>query len=135
MQLDQANRGFSFSKEGPLDMRMSQKGSMAADLVNFASEKTLSDILYFFGEERASRRIATAIVARRETELFVTTTDLAKLIESVLPRSKSGQSHPATRSFQAIRIAIIKEYGVMCFIISVIHTNTKAVHIVPNTIK
>ena len=110
MQLDQANRGFSFSKEGPLDMRMSQKGSMAADLINFASEKTLSDILYFFGEERASRRIAKAIVARREKELFVTTTDLAKLIETVLPRSKPGHSHPATRSFQAIRIAVNKEY-------------------------
>jgi hypothetical protein len=83
---------------------------MAADLINFASEKTLSDILYFFGEERASRRIAKAIVARREKELFVTTTDLAKLIETVLPRSKPGQSHPATRSFQAIRIAVNKEY-------------------------
>jgi 16S rRNA (cytosine1402-N4)-methyltransferase len=110
MQLDQATRGFSFLKEGPLDMRMSQTGPTAADLINSASEKMLSNILYFFGEERASRRIAKAIVARRDQEPFGTTTDLAKIIESVLPRSKPGQSHPATRSFQALRIAVNKEY-------------------------
>ena len=110
MQLDQATRGFSFLKEGPLDMRMSQTGPTAADLVNFASEKILSNILYFFGEERASRRIAKAITTRRKQEIFETTTDLAKLIESVLPRSKPGHSHPATRSFQALRIAVNKEY-------------------------
>ena len=110
MQFDQGDRGFSFLKEGPLDMRMSQTGPTAADLVNYASEKKLSDILYFFGEERASRRIAKAITARREKDFFETTTDLAKLIESVLPRSKPGQSHPATRSFQALRIAVNKEY-------------------------
>ena len=110
MQLDEATRGFSFLKEGPLDMRMSQTGPTAADLVNSASEKTLSNILYFFGEERASRRIAKAIATRRKQAVFETTTDLAKLIESVLPRSKPGQSHPATRSFQALRIAVNKEY-------------------------
>ncbi len=110
MQLDEATRGFSFLKEGPLDMRMSQTGSTAADLVNTSSEKTLSNILYFFGEERASRRIAKAITARRKQAFFETTTDLAKLIESVLPRPKPGQSHPATRSFQALRIAVNKEY-------------------------
>ncbi len=110
MQLDEATRGFSFLKEGPLDMRMSQTGSTAADLVNTSSEKTLSNILYFYGEERASRRIAKAITARRKQAFFETTTDLAKLIESVLPRSKPGQSHPATRSFQALRIAVNKEY-------------------------
>ena len=110
MQLDEATRGFSFLKEGPLDMRMSQTGPTAADLVNSASEKTLSDILYFFGEERASRRIAKAITSRRKQAVFETTTDLAKLVESVLPRSKPGQSHPATRSFQALRIAVNKEY-------------------------
>ena len=92
MQLDEANRGFSFLKEGPLDMRMSQTGPTAADLVNTASEKTLSDILYFFGEERASRRIAKAITARRKQEFFETTTDLAKLIESVL-RDQNQGSH------------------------------------------
>ena len=110
MQLDEATRGFSFLKEGPLDMRMSQTGPTAADLVNSASEKTLSNILYFFGEERASRRIAKAITTRRKQVVFETTTDLAKLIESVLPRAKPGQSHPATRSFQALRIAVNKEY-------------------------
>jgi 16S rRNA (cytosine1402-N4)-methyltransferase len=110
MQLDQATRGFSFLKEGPLDMRMSQTGPTAADLVNSASEKILSNILYFFGEERASRKIAKAITDRRKQGLFETTTDLAKLVESVLPRSKPGQSHPATRSFQALRIAVNKEY-------------------------
>ena len=110
MQLDQANRGFSFLKEGPLDMRMSHTGPTAADLVNFASEKILRNILYFFGEERASRRIAKAITTRRKQAVFETTTDLAKLIESVLPRSKPGHSHPATRSFQALRIAVNKEY-------------------------
>ena len=70
MQLDQATRGFSFLKEGPLDMRMSQTGPTAADLVNSASEKTLSNILYFFGEERASRRIAKAITARRKQRVL-----------------------------------------------------------------
>ena len=110
MQLDEATRGFSFLKEGPLDMRMSQTGPTAADLVNTSSEKTLSNILYFFGEERASRRIAKAITSRRKQAIFETTTDLAKIIESVLPRPKPGQSHPATRSFQALRIAVNKEY-------------------------
>ena len=110
MQIDEPTRGFSFLKEGPLDMRMSQSGPTAADLVNTVSEKTLSDILYFFGEERASRRIAKAITVRRKQAFFETTTDLAKLVESVLPRSKPGQSHPATRSFQALRIAVNKEY-------------------------
>ena len=110
MRIDEPTRGFSFLKEGPLDMRMSQSGPTAADLVNTVSEKTLSDILYFFGEERASRRIAKAITVRRKQAFFETTTDLAKLVESVLPRSKPGQSHPATRSFQALRIAVNKEY-------------------------
>ena len=101
MQLDQATRGFSFLKEGPLDMRMSQTGPTAADLVNSASEKKLSDILYFFGEERASRRIAKAITARRKQEFFETTTDLAKLIESVLPRSKPGSVTPRNPQFSS----------------------------------
>ena len=91
-------------------MRMSQTGPTAADLVNSTSEKVLGNILYFFGEERASRRIAKAITNRREKAPFETTTDLAKVIETALPRSKPGQSHSATRSFQALRIAINKEY-------------------------
>jgi 16S rRNA (cytosine1402-N4)-methyltransferase len=108
MQLDQAERGFSFMKDGPLDMRMSQSGPSAADLVNEADEATLANILFQYGEERASRRIAKAIVAARP---LTTTLALAEVIERCLPRAKPGQSHPATRSFQALRIAVNDEYG------------------------
>ncbi|MFN3991979.1 MAG: 16S rRNA (cytosine(1402)-N(4))-methyltransferase RsmH [Tabrizicola flagellatus] len=110
MQLDQAERGFSFMKDGPLDMRMSQSGDSAADLVNTAAEAVLADILYHYGEERASRRIAHAIVAARGVEPIVTTARLAEIVAKCLPRPKPGQSHPATRSFQAIRIAVNAEF-------------------------
>lgn len=110
MQLDQAERGFSFAKDGPLDMRMSQEGLSAADLVNDASEEHLADILYHYGEERASRRIAKAIVSARAQEPITTTLRLAEIVSRCLPRPKPGQSHPATRSFQAIRIAINTEF-------------------------
>lgn len=110
MQLDRAERGFSFMKEGPLDMRMSQEGASAADLVNTASETALADILFQYGEERASRRIARAIVRARAEAPIETTLQLAGIIESCLPRQKPGQSHPATRSFQALRIAVNAEY-------------------------
>jgi 16S rRNA (cytosine1402-N4)-methyltransferase len=110
MQLDQADRGFSFIKDGPLDMRMSQSGPSAADIVNTTDEAELANILFLYGEERASRRIARAIVKRREATPFDTTLDLADLIENVLPRTKLGQSHAATRSFQALRIAVNDEY-------------------------
>ena len=108
MQLDLAERGFSFMKDGPLDMRMSQSGPSAADLVNSATESELADILFHYGEERASRRIARAILAARP---FSRTLELADVIASCLPRQKPGQSHPATRSFQALRIAVNDEYG------------------------
>jgi 16S rRNA (cytosine1402-N4)-methyltransferase len=111
MQIDQAERGFSFMRDGPLDMRMGQEGRSAADIVNETDETDLADILYTYGEERASRRIARKIVEQREREPITTTLRLAKLIEGCLPRSKQGQSHPATRSFQAIRIAVNDEYG------------------------
>ena len=111
MQLDRAERGFSFIKDGPLDMRMSQSGPSAADIVNTTDETELANILFLYGEERASRRIARAIVKRREATSFDTTLDLADLIEHVLPRTKPGQSHAATRSFQALRIAVNDEYG------------------------
>ena len=111
MQLDQADRGFSFMKDGPLDMRMSQEGPSAADLVNEASQDVLADILYLYGEERASRRIARAIVKSRDVEPIRTTLQLTAIIEKCLPRAKPGQAHPATRSFQAIRIAVNDEYG------------------------
>lgn len=108
MQLDQAERGFSFLRDGPLDMRMGQSGPSAAELVNSASEPLLADILFQYGEERASRRIARAIIAARP---LTTTLQLADVIEACLPKSKPGQSHPATRSFQAIRIAVNDEFG------------------------
>lgn len=111
MQLDLAERGFSFMKDGPLDMRMSQDGPSAADIVNTASEAEIADILFNYGEERASRKIARAIVKDRELEPFTTTLQLAGLIERLLPRVKPGQSHAATRSFQALRIAVNDEYG------------------------
>lgn len=111
MQLDLAERGFSFMKDGPLDMRMSQDGPSAADIVNLAPEAEIADILFHFGEERASRRIARAIVKEREAAPFKTTLQLADLIEKNLPRKKPGQSHAATRSFQGLRIAVNDEYG------------------------
>ena len=113
MQLDQAERGFSFMKDGPLDMRMAQDGLTAADIVNDADEVDLADILYTYGEERASRRIAKAIVAARKVGPITRTLELAGLVEGCLPRAKPGQSHPATRSFQALRIAVNDEYGAL----------------------
>ncbi len=110
MQIDLAERGFSFAKDGPLDMRMSQQGDSAADLVNDAEETQLSDILYLYGEERASRRIARAIVDARAKVRIDTTLQLAEIVSRCLPRPKPGQSHPATRSFQAIRIAVNTEF-------------------------
>ncbi|OIQ32295.1 MAG: 16S rRNA (cytosine(1402)-N(4))-methyltransferase [Alphaproteobacteria bacterium MedPE-SWcel] len=110
MQLDLAERGFSFMKDGPLDMRMSQDGPSAADLVAELTDVQIADILYHFGEERASRRIAKAIVSARAEEPITTTLRLAQIVESCLPRAKPGQSHPATRSFQALRIAVNGEY-------------------------
>ena len=111
MQLDLAARGFSFMRDGPLDMRMSQDGPSAADLVNGADEETLANILFQYGEERASRRIAKAIGRARADAPITTTLQLASLVEGCLPRAKPGQSHPATRSFQALRIAVNDEYG------------------------
>lgn len=111
MQIDMAERGFSFQKDGPLDMRMSQSGESAADIVNTASEERIADILYHFGEERASRRIAHAIVAARATDPITTTLRLAEIVSKCLPRPKPGQSHPATRSFQALRIAVNAEFS------------------------
>lgn len=108
MQLDQAERGFSFLRDGPLDMRMAQDGPSAADLLNTADEARIADVLYHYGEERAARRIARAIVAARP---LGTTAQLADVVQSCLPRPKPGQSHPATRSFQAIRIWVNDEFG------------------------
>lgn len=113
MQIDDPARGFSFQKDGPLDMRMSQDGPSAADLVNGAPEEVLADILFHFGEERAARRIARAIVAERAKEPITTTLRLAEIVGRCLPRPKPGQSHPATRSFQALRIAVNGEFDAL----------------------
>jgi len=111
MQLDQAERGFSFMADGPLDMRMSQDGLSAADLVADASEAVLADILYHYGEERAARSIARAIVKARQDAPIDSTRALVRIVEAVLPRPKPGHSHPATRTFQALRIAVNDEFG------------------------
>jgi 16S rRNA (cytosine1402-N4)-methyltransferase len=110
MQLDQAERGFSFMRDGPLDMRMGEGGPSAADLVNTADEADLADIIFQYGEERGSRRIAKAIVRSRDQQPITSTIALSRIIESCLPRQKPGQSHPATRTFQALRIAVNDEY-------------------------
>ena len=108
MQIDTPERGFSFQKDGPLDMRMSGQGTSAADLVNTAAEEHLANVIFLYGEERASRRIARAIVAARPVD---TTLQLAGIVSKCLPRPKPGQSHPATRTFQALRIAVNDEYA------------------------
>ena len=92
-------------------MRMEQAGPSAADLVNTAPEALIADILHQYGEERAARRIARAIVAARKVRPFATTLELAAVVERCLPRPKPGQPHPATRSFQALRIAVNDELG------------------------
>jgi 16S rRNA (cytosine1402-N4)-methyltransferase len=107
-QLDEPARGFSFRNEGPLDMRMGRQGTTAADLVNTLPEHMLADLLFQFGEERASRRIARAIVAARAEAPIATTGRLASIIRSVLPPDRSGID-PATRSFQALRIRVNDE--------------------------
>ena len=106
MQLDQAERGFAFSLSGPLDMRMSQEGPSAADFVNSAAEGDIADVLYQYGEERQSRRVARAIVAARPLE---TTGDLARVVRKALGYRPGAPKDPATRSFQAIRIHINAE--------------------------
>ena len=111
MQLDEAGRGFSFQADGPLDMRMGSEGPSAADVVNTAGEELLADILYHLGEERRSRAIARAIVARRESAPFGTTLDLADAVARVLGGRAIDGRHPATRTFQALRIYVNDELG------------------------
>ncbi len=110
MQFDQAERGFSFRFDGPLDMRMGGEGPSAADIVNGADEGDLADILFRYGDERASRRIARAICFDRKAAPFTSTKQLADMIGRVMP-GKPGDIHPATRSFQALRIAVNDELG------------------------
>jgi 16S rRNA (cytosine1402-N4)-methyltransferase len=110
MQLDQAERGFSFRFDGPLDMRMSGEGSSAADVVNAAGERDLANIIYILGEERFSRSIARAIVKARAATPVATTRALADIVASVV-RAKPHEIHPATRTFQALRIFVNDELG------------------------
>ncbi|HNP59231.1 MAG TPA: 16S rRNA (cytosine(1402)-N(4))-methyltransferase RsmH [Nitrospirales bacterium] len=111
MQLDQPERGFSFSQSGPLDMRMDQTQKMtAADLVNHLPEKELADVIFTYGEERYSRRIARAIVQARNVSLIQTTQALVAVLEGALPYAyKKGRLHFATRTFQALRIRVNRE--------------------------
>ncbi len=109
-QLADPARGFSFAADGPLDMRMSGTGQSAAELLEQADEQTLADIIFRYGEERASRRIARAIVERRRAAPLRRTRELAALVASVLGR-QSGRIDPATRTFQALRIYLNDELG------------------------
>lgn len=105
-QLDNGDRGFSYHKDAVLDMRMSKQGLSAKDVVNTYSEQELADILWRYGEERFSRRIAKNIVEAREKKPIVTTGDLVDIIKASYPKSKMRDSHPARKTFQAIRIEV-----------------------------
>jgi 16S rRNA (cytosine1402-N4)-methyltransferase len=108
MQLDEADRGFSFRLDGPLDMRMGHDGPTAADVIATASEADLASIIYIFGEERHSRKVARAIVAARQEAPIATTRALADIVSKVV-RSKPGEIHAATRTFQGLRIFVNAE--------------------------
>jgi len=108
MQLDRAERGFSFQADGPLDMRMGQSGMSAADFVNEADEAEIADVLFHFGEERQSRRVARAIVAARP---ITRTGELAQIVRRALGYREHDKKDPATRTFQAIRIHVNRELG------------------------
>ena len=111
MQFDQPERGFSFRASGPLDMRMEKRGPSAADLVNDADEAELADIFWRYGEERRSRRVARAIVERRKEKRIETTAELADIVRRAVGPSAKDESDPATRVFQALRIAVNDELG------------------------
>ena len=109
MQIDQAERGFSFQKDGPLDMRMEQSGTSAADVVNTYQRQDLTRIIGILGEERQASRISAEIVEQRRKSPFETTLQLAKCVEKVLGRNPKERIHPATRTFQALRIFVNRE--------------------------
>ena len=111
MQIDEARRGFSFRFDGPLDMRMAQDGLSAADIVNDTEEEDLANLIYKYGEERLSRRIAKNIVKLRVEKKFETTFELADAVRAVVPRKPKDKIDPATRTFQALRIAVNDELG------------------------
>ena len=111
MQIDEAERGFSFMRDGPLDMRMGAEGPTAADLVNDMPIAELARLIWVFGEERQSRRIAAALARRRAEQPFTHTLDLAEVVERALGGRRGAPTHPATRTFQALRIAVNDELG------------------------
>lgn len=111
MQIDEGARGFSFRFDGPLDMRMGQEGLTAADVVNDTEEEDLANLIYKYGEERLSRRVAKRIVNARLTKKIETTFELADIIRQAVPRSPKDKIDPATRTFQALRIAVNDELG------------------------
>lgn len=113
LQLDDKKRGFSFSSDGPLDMRMSGAGSSAADIVNSLGRDELADIVFKFGEERYSRRIAQAIVNSRRRSPIRTTAQLAEIVSTAVPRRGYQRIHPATRTFQALRIFVNDELNAL----------------------
>lgn len=125
MQIDRAERGFSFQKDGALDMRMSQNGLSAADVLNTFGEREIADIIYKYGEERFSRRIAAAVVEQRKTAPFKTTLEFADLIRRIVPH-KREDIDPATRSFQALRIYVNDELGQLESGLSAAHDLLKA---------
>ncbi len=112
-QLDAPERGFSFHHDAPLDMRMSKKGTSAADLVNTLSQKEIANILFRYGEEKSANRIAAAIIKAREEKPIETTLELAEIIKESVPAKVRRESHPARKTFQALRIAVNGELDVL----------------------
>ena len=110
-QIDEAARGFSFMKDGPLDMRMGAVGPSAADVVNRMAERNLANVIFRLGEERNARRIARSIAERRAAQPFETTADLAALVEVAVGGRRGARTHPATQTFQAIRMYVNDELG------------------------
>lgn len=111
MQLDEADRGFSFMRDGPLDMRMSVEGLSAADIVNDWDEADIAHVIWLYGEEHRSRAIAAAIVRRRQEVRFERTLDLAAVVEKAVGGRRGDKTHPATKTFQGLRIAVNDELG------------------------
>ncbi|ESQ76034.1 16S rRNA (cytosine(1402)-N(4))-methyltransferase RsmH [Asticcacaulis sp. AC402] len=125
MQLDEAERGFSFMRDGPLDMRMSVEGRSAADIVNDDDKDDIAHIIWLYGEEHKSRAIASAIVRRREAQPFARTLDLAEVVERALGGRRGAPVHPATRTFQALRIAVNDELGELERVLEIAQTLLK----------
>lgn len=125
MQLDQAERGFSFQKDGPLDMRMAQSGVSAADVVNHGDQAILTRVIGILGEEKKASRIARAIIDARTSKTFSTTLELAKLVEKTIGRKPTDKIHPATRTFQGLRIFVNQELEELCHALFAAEKNLK----------